>query len=127
MTLSGGAGNDALLGRDGNDSMLGGDGDYTMAASDGNDTLYGGDDVFIFNSLAKGERDVIVDFADGADHLRLHGVGSGNAAARFAALTLQDTPSGVELRCHGHTKLMKTFPRPACLWRISYLSEAGYD
>ena len=41
-TLDGGAGNDSLEGKAGNDSLTGGLGDDTLLGSDGNDTLSGG-------------------------------------------------------------------------------------
>ncbi|WJS85201.1 hypothetical protein NBE95_02240 [Paracoccus sp. TOH] len=68
-SLFGLAGNDTLFGALGNDSLHGGVGDDVLAGLAGNDTLFGGlgADHFAFH----GGRDVIQDFRDDVDTLRI--------------------------------------------------------
>ena len=71
----------ALDGGRGNDRMLGG----------------AGADVFLFAAFAAGEVDLIGDFEDGTDRLRMLGVAGTSDAARFKALAIRDvTVAGVE-------------------------------
>ncbi|MFS4438190.1 hypothetical protein ACMA5I_08245 [Paracoccaceae bacterium GXU_MW_L88] len=86
-TLSGGAGNDRLWGQGGHDKLYGGDGSDRLSGNYGHDTLSGqagndrlagghGADTFVF---AHGyDRDVILDFADDVDTLRLANFGVDN-------------------------------------------------
>ena len=71
--LYGEAGNDILDGGEGNDILYGGDGDDTLIGGPGNDRLYGGAgrDIFV---LAQGMgQDIIYDFEDGLDKIRIDG------------------------------------------------------
>ncbi|MDU8913674.1 CAP domain-containing protein [Aestuariicoccus sp. MJ-SS9] len=109
--ISGGAGSDSIGGGEGDDTIYGndnadflsgggrhdqidgGNGADTINGGSGNDTLTGGAgaDVFVFNELTNGETDLILDFEDGSDVLRLTGVsapaGTG-AQGRFDALDI---------------------------------------
>ncbi|HIK09737.1 MAG TPA: DUF4347 domain-containing protein [Oscillatoriaceae cyanobacterium M33_DOE_052] len=89
--LLGGAGNDLINGNEGNDSICGGDGNDTIyggkdddlieahAGDDlilgdlGNDTLIGGSGSDTFVLRAGAGSDIIIDFTDGVDFLRLSG------------------------------------------------------
>ncbi len=104
-TLSGGAGNDFLGGGQGDDVLDGGIGADLLNGGKGHDTLTGGADAdtFIFATLFKGEVDVITDFENGTDMIRMLGVSGGGAAAKFAALSVTDVSGGVEIAYHGHT------------------------
>lgn len=99
-SVNGNLGNDVIDGGDGNDSLRGGQGDDSIVGGDGNDMLFGdlgadtlqggtgidvltgggNADVFVFaNGDARFETsgphaymtDMITDFADGTDHIRL--------------------------------------------------------
>lgn len=78
-TLFGGAGDDFIAGGGGADRLYGGTGDDLLNGGTGNDTLTGGAgaDTFIFSALTSGEVDIVTDFEDGIDVLRLHGVKGG--------------------------------------------------
>ncbi len=93
--LGGGAGNDLLYGEDGSDKLNGGSGD---------DTLYGGAgaDQFVFTQMTSGERDVIADFQDGIDTIRMHGIASGTQQQRFDALSISAVSGGVDISYGGH-------------------------
>lgn len=75
--MSGASGNDTLLGGAGNDSMLGGFGDDQLVGGFGVDRMGGGAGVDIFafsagdNGIGAANRDVIVDFTQGTDHIQL--------------------------------------------------------
>ncbi len=75
------SGNDYLDGRDGADWLFGGIGEDSLVGGRGADQLFGegGSDVFLFTltDLQAGVRDVVNDFADGADLLRFHGLTPG--------------------------------------------------
>ncbi|HHH88970.1 MAG TPA: hypothetical protein ENK45_00210 [Aliiroseovarius sp.] len=103
--LYGRGGNDFLGGGTGNDMLYGGDGDDRLNGGTGNDTLTGGDgaDEFIFTTLTSGERDVITDFGNGNDWIRMHGVGSGTQQDRFEALSITDVAGGADIAYGGHT------------------------
>ncbi|AWZ22007.1 Alkaline phosphatase [Roseovarius sp. AK1035] len=106
--VTGGAGDDFLAGGGREDLLDGGTGDDTLNGGLGNDRLIGreGADVFIFNEFTAGERDVIVDFQVGEDHLRLAGIEGQGLNGRFLALTIQDTDEGALLRHAGHEILL---------------------
>ena len=92
--LAGHSGNDSIGGGEGDDLIDGGTGDDFLAGGGRNDTIYGGDgaddinggegddvmsggagaDVFIWNTMEAGDTDVITDFADGVNSLRLTGI-----------------------------------------------------
>lgn len=108
--LFGGRGNDTLIGQDGNDKVFGGSGNDIMSGLIGNDTLAGGSgadsvgggrgrdqltggngaDVFVFSlngdtgvfdsGVKRGARDVITDFTQGIDQIRLSAVFNGSLA-----------------------------------------------
>lgn len=127
--LSGGAGNDSLGGGEGDDTIRGGDGDDFLAGGGRDDLILGGDgrdringgagndrmeggagaDVFIFNEFHAGETDVITDFQDGADTVRISGLqaGGGGIAALMAQLDLADTAGGALLTCQGQYVLFE--------------------
>ena len=69
-TLYGGSGNDKLFGRANDDALRGQGGKDVLDGGAGNDTLHGGlhADVFVFND----GRDVILDFTDDIDTIRLN-------------------------------------------------------
>ena len=94
--LGGGAGNDMLYGEDGADRLNGGTGDDTLSGGTGADE-------FVFATLTSGERDVITDFEDGSDWIRMHGVGTGTQQDRFDALSITDVTGGVDIVYGGHT------------------------
>lgn len=126
-TLYGGVGKDVLYGGDGNDSLFGdawmdtlyggagndrlygGDGDDVLYAGSGNNTLYGGagSDTFVFSDWLRGDRNVIIDFEHGVDKIRIDGVSGNNDNARFAALTITNTASGVDITYDGLTLALK--------------------
>jgi len=68
---------DDLRGGSGNDVLKGGDGEDTLTGGTGRDVLYGGadDDVFDFNKISEtkvgSQRDKIMDFKRGQDHIDL--------------------------------------------------------
>ena len=82
-TLYGGEGDDALYGSGGNDELFGGSGNDSIWGMGGNDTLHGGagSDEFVFQASGRfllpglsqpnPGNDVISDFTDGEDHIRL--------------------------------------------------------
>jgi Ca2+-binding RTX toxin-like protein len=72
-SLDGGAGNDTLLGGGGQDVLSGGDGDDFLNGQNGNDTLTGGLGVDTFVLSNRFRSDVITDFTDGIDFLKLTG------------------------------------------------------
>lgn len=88
-TVDGGNGADLIYGGDGADNLWGSEGRDTLDGGDGNDTLGGGagDDVLagragadVFFFRAGGGNDVIVDFENDVDTLRLDPALWGNAA-----------------------------------------------
>ena len=72
-TLNGGAGNDTLNGGLGNDRLVGGNGIDRLTGGVGNDTLIGGsgNDIFQINSGIG--RDLIIDYEDDGDKIKLLG------------------------------------------------------
>ncbi len=111
-TVRGGNGNDFLAGGGRDDLLVGGAGADQLNGGTGNDTLTGGAgaDVFIFTGFAAGETDVITDFQDGIDLLRLSGVenapGTG-LQGRFDALNATTVGDGVEIVYNGQTILLQ--------------------
>lgn len=94
--LSGGAGGDVVRGGAGDDRLTGGGGDDVLRGGDGKDRVQGdaGDDVltggekkdkFWFNAPDWGD-DVITDFEDGLDTVRMKGTG----ASGFGDLSITD-------------------------------------
>jgi serralysin len=116
-TIDGGEGNDSLRGGQGNDSILGGTGDDMLMGDLGSDTLRGGQgidmltgggdaDVFVFaagdatyamtGSLA-GMTDMITDFTNGIDHIRLEaGIPSSIVYAPDASATFSDAAAAAQ-------------------------------
>ena len=84
-TLSGGAGGDTLFGGAGNDLLNGGVGNDVLAGGAGSDT-------FVFK--AGDGKDTIVDFTDGADHIKLYG-------ATWADVHMVDGAGGVTVTFDG--------------------------
>jgi Ca2+-binding RTX toxin-like protein len=82
-TVNGGGGNEVIYGEAGDDSLLGGIGNDTLWGGTGNDTLTGGNgaDRFVF-ATGHGS-DVITDFENGIDVIRL-----ATGAADFSAVTV---------------------------------------
>jgi serralysin len=108
-TVLGGSGDDFLAGGGRNDLMEGGTGRDTLNGGAGHDTLRGGAeaDVFVFNDLVAGERDVIADFQIGEDHIRLSGVEGPGLMGRFLALDIFDTADGAVVRYADHEILLE--------------------
>jgi Ca2+-binding RTX toxin-like protein len=86
--LRGDTGADVLRGEDGADTLYGGAGADTLRGGAGADTLYGGadPDVFVFRSAGEsgagaGTRDVVADFAGGADKIDLGAIDADSRAA----------------------------------------------
>ena len=79
--VTGGAQSDALRGGGGNDVLKGGGGDDAITGGAGRDTLAGnaGADTFVFKILAESapgaQRDKIIDFVSGTDHIDLNTIG----------------------------------------------------
>lgn len=107
-TLRGGDGEDALAGLFGADRVEGGAGRDTLDGGRGNDTLTGGAgaDVFLFTGFLRGETDVVTDFEDGVDRLRLLGLTGATDAAKFRGLLIRDVTIGgvdyAEINRAGH-------------------------
>jgi glucose/arabinose dehydrogenase len=87
-TLHGGAANDTLLGGTDNDHLYGGSQDDWIKGGAGVDLMWGGAgaDVFDFNAITDsgigtGLRDLIHDFADGADRIDVSGIDARQGAA----------------------------------------------
>lgn len=105
----GNAGNDFLAGGGRNDEIFGGTGEDTINGGAGDDIMTGGADadLFIFNNLVDGEADVILDFEDGTDMLRLRGVDGQGMQGRFDALDISNTTymgqSAAVVEYNGHT------------------------
>ncbi len=81
-TLIGGSNIDALQGNAGNDSLNGLGGVDSLDGGAGNDTLRGGtgNDYFVYSAAGFGQ-DVITDFADGFDGLKVHSSIANNISA----------------------------------------------
>ncbi|APX25395.1 MULTISPECIES: choice-of-anchor L domain-containing protein [Salipiger] len=90
--LFGEAGADFLGGGADNDVLNGGSGADTLNGGTGDDTLNGGEgaDLFVFNVYTDGETDVIEDFEDGIDMIRLFGTGP-------ASLEITDVDGGAQI------------------------------
>ncbi|MDU8912148.1 M10 family metallopeptidase C-terminal domain-containing protein [Aestuariicoccus sp. MJ-SS9] len=121
-TLDGGDGDDSIGGGEGDDLVLGGTGADFLAGGGRNDTIDGGAggdringglgdddliggagaDIFIFNDLVGGEWDIILDFQDGLDLIRLSGVEGQGLAGKFAALSITDGSFGAVVQYGGH-------------------------
>ena len=121
-TLVGGAGNDSIGGGEGDDSISGGIGDDFLAGGGRNDTVDGGEgadvlnggagndvltggagaDVFVFNALVAGEQDVITDFEDGIDLIRMRGVSGQGSAGKFDALDITQDGADAVIAYEGH-------------------------
>ncbi|WP_159456776.1 M10 family metallopeptidase [Roseivivax jejudonensis] len=109
--IDGGSGNDFVAGGGRHDVVRGGDGNDRLNGGEGNDTLTGGNgaDMFLFNDMIEGERDIITDFELGFDSMRISGVenapGSG-LAGYLDALDPRDTADGAVLSFNGHEILL---------------------
>ena len=90
--LFGEAGADFLGGGADDDVLNGGSGADTLNGGTGDDTLNGGEgaDLFVFNVYTDGETDVIEDFEDGLDMIRLFGAGP-------ASLEITDVDGGAQV------------------------------
>ncbi|SFE33895.1 calcium-binding protein [Roseivivax sediminis] len=114
-TVEGGAGDDFLAGGGRDDVVTGGSGDDAINGGAGNDVLSGdaGADVFIWTEGEAGAVDLVLDFEDGVDLLRLAGVenapGSG-LVGRVDALQIVDAEVNgttvAELSYQGQTILL---------------------
>jgi Ca2+-binding RTX toxin-like protein len=107
-TLSGGDGDDTLLGRTGNDTLDGGIGNDELDGGEGKDTMTGGagSDGFTFRDgetgPLRGNADIVTDFTQGEDILRLNPIDAkvsvgGNQAFTFIGTTAFSGTEG-ELR-----------------------------
>ncbi len=109
--ISGDAGNDFLAGGGRDDRIDGGTGDDSINGGDGDDTMSGGtgSDQFIFNTFNPADEDLILDFQDGLDAIRMTGIenapGTG-LQGRVDALNIEDSlidgQSGVVMTYEGH-------------------------
>ncbi|WP_424929828.1 Ig-like domain-containing protein [Amaricoccus tamworthensis] len=90
-TMRGGNSRDDLSGGDDDDKLYGEKGDDTLAGDRGDDTLKGGsgDDVFEFTGKTRDGQDIIRDFGDGADLIRI-----GNDL-KFRDLDISEDSGGV--------------------------------
>jgi Ca2+-binding RTX toxin-like protein len=81
-TLTGGSNIDALQGNAGNDSLDGQGGVDNLDGGAGNDTLTGGSgrDIFVYSAAGFGQ-DIITDFEDGLDRLKVHSSIANNISA----------------------------------------------
>jgi Ca2+-binding RTX toxin-like protein len=81
-TLTGGNNIDVLQGNAGNDSLDGQGGVDNLDGGAGDDTLTGGSgkDVFVYSATGFGQ-DIITDFEDGSDRLKVHSSNANNIAA----------------------------------------------
>jgi Ca2+-binding RTX toxin-like protein len=70
--LRGESGRDRLAGGFGNDTLAGGTGGDFLVADAGNDSLSGGSDADTFQFAARNGADVILDFEDGIDRIRIN-------------------------------------------------------
>lgn len=108
--VSGNGGNNSLSGGAGNDTLSGGAGNDTLNGGAGNDILYGGDgaDTFVFDTTAKGGKDVLKDFsAAQGDILDVHSLLTGFTAGSlesFVKLTASGTSSLLMLDLDGAGK-----------------------
>jgi hypothetical protein len=94
-TLRGAEGSDRLLGDRGRDYLGGGSGADVLAGRAGNDRLSGGVGADFFDFATGGGTDVIADFLDGTDRIRIDAAG----IERFADLEVRATgPGGGDVR-----------------------------
>lgn len=109
--LYGDTGNDFIAGGAGRDTVYGGDGNDVINGGAGDDVMYGeaGRDVFVFNDLVAGEIDLIMDFENGRDTIRMRGVGSGSQQDRFDALSVTTSGSATVIKYDGHTIRLEGF------------------
>ena len=100
--LAGEAGHDFLAGGAGDDTIGGGTGSDTLNGGSGSDLLQGGGgaDLFVFNDLGAGETDVIEDFENGTDLIRISG-------AAPADLSFETVSGGVAIGIDGFTILVE--------------------
>ena len=70
-TLSGGGGDDLIVGLGGDDTLSGGGGDDRLIDGAGQDSLSGGAGADVFVFVADGETDRVTDFEDGLDRIDL--------------------------------------------------------
>lgn len=93
--LYGGVGHDFLAGGNGNDVISGGAGNDRINGGRGGDRMSGGvgADIFIFNEFEAGVTDIIADFQDGLDKIRLKGVDNGPGGP-FGSLTITNINGG---------------------------------
>lgn len=89
--LAGGRGNDVLAGGRGNDRLFGGAGDDLLTGGAGSDRLMGGAgaDTFVFSFGSR--RDVVLDFENNIDTLRIHGFGGLSAVLDAARVVSGNT------------------------------------
>ncbi|SMX46409.1 calcium-binding protein [Actibacterium lipolyticum] len=100
----GGTGNDFIGGGDGDDELYGESGNDTLNGGVGFDVLTGGEgaDIFVFNDFTDGEVDVITDFEDGIDAIRMKGIPGG-----FNSLSISGYSTFVELSYNDHVILIE--------------------
>lgn len=97
-TVTGGSGDDTLFGGQGDDVVMGGPGNDVLSGDRGRDTLTGGDEVDHFSLATSAEigEDVIVDFQDGVDKLRLA------PGVTQADLQIESSGANTEIRREGN-------------------------
>ncbi len=88
--LLGDSNSNTLLGANGNDRIFGRDGDDVLFGMKGNDVLVGGTGADIFVFQTGGNSDLITDFEDGTDIIRVLTAG----ISTFADLTITDAAGG---------------------------------
>lgn len=95
---------DILLGDDGNDTLTGGNGDDVLEGGPGNDLMTGGagSDVFQFSGSGSLGLDVVTDFVDNVDSLRITG-------ATFDALSISQSGEDTQVSHDNGTITLNDF------------------
>ncbi|SLN39986.1 Trifunctional nucleotide phosphoesterase protein YfkN precursor [Roseivivax jejudonensis] len=96
--ITGGSGDDFLAGGGRDDVLSGGTGDDTLNGGTGDDTLTGGEgsDLFVFRDIEDEDADLITDFEDGTDQIRIVG-------GDFDELEIDDGDDGAVITVDGAT------------------------
>lgn len=102
-SISGGSGADNIYASYLNDTIMGNGGDDNLSGGLGNDTLYGGSGADKFVFYANDGNDLIQDFADGIDLMRIWVPG---VVSSFADVTVSANGNGTQLDFAGTTVLL---------------------
>ena len=103
--LLGGQNSDTLMGQNGNDTLDGGNGPDLLVGGAGRDRLTGGNgaDVFVFNSNKNTGMDIVTDFQNGLDLIRIHG------PVGFDALTISKSDGDTMIEWSNGTVVLRDF------------------